>query len=157
MHDPFDASLLGRGPVYLKGLRAGPNDHADKLLGIACGELNRFVEHLDVAVFIDFPDHPDLSATEWQRVGHTERRGQRAPRASQARVLPLTDQPACEIGVVGHLKGVRPRSQVPQGTEAIPLPDLLLPEAVVAFDLGIGGGLPLGRKDRDDSIGQARR
>lgn len=72
-----------------------------------------------------------------------------------ARVLPLMDQPACEIGVVGHLKGVRPGPQVPQGAEAIPLPDLLLPKAVVAFDLGVGGGLPIGHKDRDDSTGQA--
>ena len=80
MRDPFDAPLLGRGPVHRKGLRAGPNDHSGKLMGLACGEANRFVEHLDVPVFIDAPDHPDLSATECQRVGHTEGQdGHRAP------------------------------------------------------------------------------
>jgi len=79
MRDPFDAPLLGRGPVHRKGLRAGPNDHSDKLMGLACGEASRFVEHLNAAVFIDAPDHPDLSATECQRVGHTEGHGHRTP------------------------------------------------------------------------------
>jgi hypothetical protein len=41
------------------------------------------------------------------------------------------------------------------GAQAIPLPDLLLQEAVVAFAPGVGGGLPLGGKDRDDSTDEA--
>jgi hypothetical protein len=49
MRDPFDAHLLERGPVHRKGLRAGPNDHADKLKGLPCGEPNRFIGHLDTA------------------------------------------------------------------------------------------------------------
>jgi hypothetical protein len=65
------------------------------------------------------------------------------------------DRPACEIGFGGHLKVVRPGHQVRQGAEAIPLPDLLLQEAVVAFAPGVGGGLPLGGKDRDDSTDEA--
>jgi hypothetical protein len=65
------------------------------------------------------------------------------------------DQPACEIGVGGYLKVVRPGHQVRQGAEAIPLPDPLLQEAVVAFAPGVGGGLPIWRKDRDDSTEQA--
>ena len=69
LRDLLDAPLLGRGPVHRTVWLAGPNDHADKLMGLACGEPNRFVEHLDVAVFIDAPDHPDLLATEWPRVG----------------------------------------------------------------------------------------
>ena len=77
MHDPFDSPLLGRGPVCRKGLRPGPNDHSDELMGRASGEVNRFVEHLDVAVFIYAPDHPNLSATEWQRVWDTEGQGHR--------------------------------------------------------------------------------
>lgn len=93
MRDPFDAHLMGRGPVHRKGLRAGPNDHANKLMGIACGEPNRFVEHLDVAVFIDSPDHPDLSATEWQRVGHTGARATCAEGRCGARAAP--DGSAC--------------------------------------------------------------
>ena len=48
------------------------------------------------------------------------------------------DQLACEIGVGGHLK-----------------PDPLLQEAVVAFAPDVGGGLPIGRKHRDDSTEQA--
>ena len=79
IRDPFDPPLLGRGPVHRKGLRAGLNDHSNKLMGLAYGEENRFVEHLYVAVFIDAPDHPDLSPTDWERVGHTEGPGYRAP------------------------------------------------------------------------------
>jgi hypothetical protein len=71
-------------------------------------------------------------------------------------MLPLMDQPSCEIGVGGHLKGVQPGPQVPQGAETIPLPDILMPEAVVAFVSGVGGGLPLGRKDRDESTDQTQ-
>jgi hypothetical protein len=56
------------------------------------------------------------------------------------------DRPPCEIGVVGHLKGVRPGPQVSQSAEAIPLPDLLLQEAVVAFAPGVGGRLRSGVK-----------
>lgn len=84
MRDPFDAPLLWCGPVHRQGLGAGPNDHPDKRMGIAYGEPNCFVEHLDVAVFIDSPDHPDLSAIEWQRVGYTKGHRQRAPGAAQS-------------------------------------------------------------------------
>ncbi|MDI3462444.1 MAG: hypothetical protein OJF50_001265 [Nitrospira sp.] len=118
------------------------------------GEPKRFVEHLDVAVLIDSPDHPDLPAIEWQRVGHTEGHEQRAPRAVPSCGVPLMDQSACEIRVGGHLKGMRPGPQLPQGAEAISVPDFFLSEAVVAFDPGVGSGLPLGRKDWDDSTGQ---
>ena len=86
IRDPFDPPLLGRGPVHRKGLRAGPNDHSDKLMGLACGEASRFVEHLNVAVFIDAPDHLDLSATECQRVG--TRRGTGTLRRSRAHAAP---------------------------------------------------------------------
>jgi hypothetical protein len=86
IRDPFDPPLLGRGPVHRKGLRAGPNDHSDKLMGLACGEASRFVKHLNVAVFIDAPDHLDLSATECQRVG--TRRGTGTLRRSRARAAP---------------------------------------------------------------------
>jgi hypothetical protein len=79
IRDPFDLPLLGRGPVHRKGLRAGPNNHSDKLMGLACGEANRFIEHLDMAVFIDAPDHPDLSAAAGQWVRHTEGHGHRVP------------------------------------------------------------------------------
>ena len=63
IRDPFDPPLLGRGPVHRKGLRAGPNDHSDKLMGLACGEASRVVNHLNVAVFIDSPQHHDMYAT----------------------------------------------------------------------------------------------
>jgi len=46
MRDPFDATLFRRGPVHRKGLRAGPNDHSDKLMDLTCGKASRFVEHL---------------------------------------------------------------------------------------------------------------
>ncbi len=84
-----------------------------------------------------------------------EGHGPRAPKTVHSCGVPQTDQPASEIRIGGNLKGMRADPQVSQGAEAIPLPDLLLPEAVVAFDLSVGGGLPLGRKDRDDSTGQA--
>src|SRR5580765_821370 len=93
---------------------------------------------------------PRQSASGWAHGGA------RAPCAVHAPVLPLMDQPSCEIGVGGHLKGVRPGPQVPQGAETIPLPDILMPEAVVAFASGVGGGLPLGRKDRDESTDQTQ-
>ena len=72
--DPFDQPLLGYGPVHRKRLRAGQNDRSDKLMGLACGEeANRIVEYLKVAVFINAPNHPDMSTTECYRVGYTER------------------------------------------------------------------------------------
>lgn len=87
-------------------------------------------------------------------MGPTEGHGPRASRAVQARVVLLMHQPAGERGVGCPPKGVCPRPPVPQGTKAIPRPDLLRPAAVGAYDLGMGGGLPLGRKDRDASTDQ---
>lgn len=41
-------------------------------MGLPCELANRFVEHLDVGVFIDVPDHLNLSPTEGEWVRHTE-------------------------------------------------------------------------------------
>ena len=146
--------MRGIPPVYREALGSRPDNHSHKFMGVSLGEPNRFVEDLDLAVFIDFPYKPDLTPTEGQRVSPTDLLGRIAQPGLEQSALSLADQPPFEVSIVGLLKGLGTLAKLPQRAESIALPDLLLPKPIVALDQGIGGGPSLGGKDRNDPTGQ---
>jgi hypothetical protein len=156
MSNAFKFSIWGRPPIHREGLGACSDDHPHEVVRVLFGKPNRLVEHLDGAVFIKAPYEPDLSTTERQRVSKTEVLRQRSHTGLQASPFALADQSPSQVGIVGLLKGVRMCLKLQQGPKSIPLPDLLLPQAVVPLDGRIGGGPPLWGKNRNDPTGQTQ-
>ena len=153
MRNTFTFPLCRRSPVHRKSLGTRSDDHPDEFVSVAFGEPKGLVENLDRAIFRDPPDKPALSTAERQRVSPAEVLGQGAHTDLAQPLRALTGEPSFEVTIVRQLKRVRPLPEVPQGTEPISLPDLLLPQSVVAFDSGIGGGPPLGGKDGHHTTG----
>ncbi len=154
MSNSFESSMWGIPPVYREALGSGSDNHPHEFMGVSLREPNRFVEDLDLAIFIDSPYKPDLAPTEGQRVSPEDLLGQIAQRGLEQSALSLTDQPSFEVSIVGLLKGLGMLAKVPQRAESIALPDLLLPKPIVALDQGIGGGPSRWGKDRNDPAGQ---
>jgi len=154
MRNTFKSPLRGRPPVRRESLDTRSDDHAHEFMSVSLREPNRLVENLDAAVFIDSPDKPDLTATERQRVSKTDRLGQIAHTGFEEGAFVLPDPFSSQVGVVGLLEGLRALLKLPQRPKSVPLPDFLLPQSVVTLDGRIGGGPPLGGKDRDHPTGQ---
>lgn len=154
MSNSLEPGLPGRFTVKRQGLRSCPNNPPNEFMRVSLRKPDRFVEDFDVAIFIDSPDKPDLAATERQRVLQPNPLGQTAQTGTKQRRFSLADQPAFQVGVVGVLERLRLCPQLLERSEAIPLPDLLLPQPIVPLDDRVGGGPPLGGKDWNDPAGQ---
>jgi hypothetical protein len=154
MSNSHEPGLPSRFTVNRQGLWPCPNNPPNEFMRVSLRKPDRFVEDFDVAIFIDSPDKPDLAATERQRVLQPNPLGQTAQTGTKQRRFSLADQPAFQVGVVGVLERLRLCPQLLERSEAIPLPDLLLPQPIVPLDDRVGGGPPLGGKDWNDPAGQ---
>jgi len=154
MSNSFESPMWGIPPVYREALGSSSDNHPHEFMGVSLREPNRFVEDLDLAVFIDSPYKPDLPPAEGQRVNPTDLLGQIAQPDLEQNAFFLADQSLFEVSIVGLLKGLRTLAELPQRAESIALPDLLLPKPIVALDQSVGGGLSLGGKDCNDPTGQ---
>lgn len=154
MSNSFEWSMFGGPPVNREDLGSGSDNHPHEFMSVALGETNGLVENLDLAIFIDPADKPDLTTTQWHRVNPPHRLGKISQRCLEQSPLALAYQPSSEVAVVGALESFGALPQLPKRAESIPLPDLLLPKSVVALDQGIGSGPSLGGEERNDPAGQ---
>lgn len=154
MSHSLESPMWGIPPVYREALGSRSDNHPHEFMGVSLREPNRFVEDLDLAVFIDSPYQPDLPPAERQRMNPTDLLGQIAQPNVEQNALSLADQSLLEVRIVGLLKGLGTLAKLPQRAESIALPDLLLPKPIVALDQGIGCGPSLGGEDRDHPAGQ---
>lgn len=154
MSNSFEWSMFGGPPVNREDLGSSSDNRPHEFMSVALGELNGLVENLDLAIFIDPADKPDLTTTQWHRVNPTHRLGKISESCLEQSAFPLAYQPSSEVAVVGALESFGAFPQLPKRAESIPLPDLLLPKSVVALDQGIGSGPSLGGEDRNDPASQ---
>ncbi len=154
MSDSFEWSMFGGPPVNREDLGSRSDNHPHEFMSVSLGEPNGLVENLDLAIFIDPADKPDLTTTQWHRVNPTHRLGKISQRCFEQSPLALAYQPSSEVAVVGALESFGALPQLSKRAESIPLPDLLLPKSVVALDQSIGSGPSLGSEDRNDPAGQ---
>lgn len=154
MSNSFEWSMFGGPPVNREDLGSSSDNHPHEFMSVALGETNGLVENLDLAIFIDPADKPDLTTTQWHRVNPPNRLEKISQRCLEQSPLAVAYQPSSEVAVVGTLESFGALPQLPKRAESIPLPDLLLPKSVVALDQGIGCGPSLGGEDRDHPAGQ---
>jgi hypothetical protein len=155
MNNSF-VSPISRGlPVNRKGLRACSSNHPHEFVGVSLWDSYGFIEDLNSAIFIDSSYKPNLPATERQGMNKADTLWKNPQTDLEKGAFSLPDQSPLEVAVVGLLEGLGTRSQLPNSSESIPFPDLLLPKPVVAFDLGIGSGPMFWGKDWNHPTSQA--